>query len=738
MDALTPRKTLLKPLSDEEFQQTVSLECDNAVDWIDSNISNIRRLAEDYYQGKTSIPAEKGRSNIIVTTVRDTIHQVLPSIGRIFCQTDTTGEFSSDDEEDEQICKEMTLFVNGVFNKYEGYSCLITATTNALKSRVGIVKVDLEKKLVGSHQRTQNLSEDELKELMFEVQMGDVIITELSDPQMDPMSGVDMGRQAVLTRKSYRNKWLLTTIAPEELLVDSEATSVEDARLIGIRRELPIWQAMRLLDLSFDDLSKMTTDDGSSLKNERNSRLGYDPTSFSENGVNDQTTKHVLITEAWMRVDADGDGIVELRHLICGGPTYEILVDEVVQFVPLAIFKIDLQPNVFFPISLAEDLIQDQDALTIITRSILDNVALVNQPRTAINENMVNLEDAKNTEIGAIIRTKATGQIEELVTPFTAGNTLPVLEYLHQNSEARSGVTKLSQGLDPNALQSTSRIAANAAVMGSDSRLEMMARNIAETGMKNLFLTILRTAMYQLTSKQSIKTPQGYKQVNPAFWHDQINININVGLGNGRIEEKQQTLMGVAAVQQEIIKLLGPANPLSGWENLRNTYKLLLRLSGIKNVSDFFPFVDPQVINQLDQQQKQMAAQASQNPPPPDLVGAAKVKAQSDMQINQAKIAAQTQGDIQKMQAEQQMKFADMQKETQKTIAEMQQKHQLEMTSLRSEMITKMTIAGWQVDQKRDEANQKFATDAAKAQLDAQTKVDVARENATNQVGPQQ
>jgi hypothetical protein len=410
-------------------------------------------------------------------------------------------------------------------------------------------------------------------------------------------------------------------------------------------------------------------------------------------------------------------------------------VDETVPFIPLAIFVVDLQPNVFFPVSLAEDLIQDQDGMTAITRSIMDNVALVNQPRTAINENMVNLEDAKNTEIGAIIRTKAVGQIEELATPFTAGQTLPVLEYLQQNSEARSGVTKLSQGLDPNALQSTSRIASNAAVMGSDARIEMMARNIAETGMKNLFLTILRTAMFQLKGKQSIKTPQGYKEINPQFWHDQITVGVNVGTGNGRIEEKQQTLMGMAAVQQQIIQLLGPANPLCSWENLRNTYKHLLRLSGLKNVGDFFPFVDPKIVQQVDQQQKQAAAAANQNPPPPDLVGAAKVKAQSDMQINDAKIKAQTQADIQKMQAEMTQHFTQMQKEQQQTLATLSQKHDMEMASLRAEMTTKLTIAAWSDDQKRDAANQQYAVDAKKVALDNETKLQVARENASNQVG---
>jgi predicted transcriptional regulator len=105
------------------------------------------------------------------------------------------------------------------------------------------------------------------------------------------------------------------------------------------------------------------------------------------------------------------------------------------------------------------------------------------------------------------------------------------------------------------------------------------------------------------------------------------------------------------------------------------------------------------------------------------------------MQINQAKIAAQTQGDIQKMQAQMQQHFTQMQKEQEQTLATLSQKHDMEMASLRAEMTTKLTIAAWSDDQKRDAANQQYAVDAKKVALDNETKLQVARENASNQVG---
>ena len=753
MDMRNPdRKSVdLKPLTTEELQSVVSWEVGRSVDWIESNISDIRQKCETYYMGGTAQVSERGRAQVTISTVRDTIHAILPSIGRIFTQTDVVGEFSSDDEEDEQMTQDETLFCNGIFNKFGGYKAMIQATTDAMKSRIGVVKVDLERVKVASHQKSEMMDDEELEELQEEVQLGNIIITEISDPMDQEMPGMappgmegaesempdllsmmapqppppPMLRQVTMTRHVMRNKWTLSPLAPEDFIVDSSATEIENARLVGVRRNMAIYEAMSSLGLLYDDLKDQSSDDTSALENEKFNRLRYDTSDWDSNTSVDPTAKTVLITELWMRIDADGDEVAELRHFICAGVNYEILVDEVVHFVPLAVFMTDLQPHVFFPISLTEDMIQDQDVMTSITRSIVDNVAFVNSPRTAINETQVNLEDAKNTEIGAMIRVKSMGQIEELATPFVAGQTLPILQYLHENSEQRSGVTKLSQGLDPNALQSTSRIASNAMVTGSDARIEMMARNIAETGMKELFVAILRTAMYHLKGKQSIRTPSGYKFINPALWHDQINVNINVGLGNGRIEEKQVTLQGMAGVQQEIVKMMGMNNPLCGWTNLRNTYKTILRLSGIKNVGDYFPFVPDEQLKAFEQQMEQKNAEAakSQQPSAPDLVGAAKVKAESDIQVNQAKIMAQQQADIMKMQ-----------KEQQELIATMQQKHELDMTAMRADMQTKLTIAGWSDDQKRDAANQKFAVDSKKVELDNETKRQVARENASNQV----
>jgi hypothetical protein len=101
--------------------------------------------------------------------------------------------------------------------------------------------------------------------------------------------------------------------------------------------------------------------------------------------------RNVTVTEAYMRIDVDGTGVPVLHKIICGGTSYEMLDYEVCDEIPFSKFEIDPEPHAFYGRSLAELVIDDQDAATAILRGILDNVALTNNPRTAFVDGMVDM-----------------------------------------------------------------------------------------------------------------------------------------------------------------------------------------------------------------------------------------------------------------------------------------------------------------------------------------------------------
>jgi hypothetical protein len=97
-----------------------------------------------------------------------------------------------------------------------------------------------------------------------------------------------------------------------------------------------------------------------------------------------------------------------------------------------------------------------------ILRDMLDNLAQAVKPQTAVVEGQVNLDDVLNPDTSNVIRMRAPGMVQPFVTPFVGKEGLPVLDFLTNVREARTGMSDASQGLDPKVLQSTDKAAVSA------------------------------------------------------------------------------------------------------------------------------------------------------------------------------------------------------------------------------------------------------------------------------------
>ena len=106
-------------------------------------------------------------------------------------------------------------------------------------------------------------------------------------------------------------------------------------------------------------------------------------------------------------------------------------------------------------------------------------------------EDLVNMDDVLNNEIGAIRRMKQIGAIQANPVPFVAGSTLPALQYMDDQVEAKTGVSRASMGLDPDALQNATATAVSMTMSAAAGQIEVIARNFAEGGMKQMFKLML-------------------------------------------------------------------------------------------------------------------------------------------------------------------------------------------------------------------------------------------------------
>ncbi len=112
-----------------------------AVDFVESEITQDRIKAQRYFDGEVDIGYEDGRSSVVATKVRDTVRAVKPSLMRVFMSTARPVEYIPKGPEDVAFAEQATDYMHYVFNQNDGFRVLNDAFHDALINKPGIVKV---------------------------------------------------------------------------------------------------------------------------------------------------------------------------------------------------------------------------------------------------------------------------------------------------------------------------------------------------------------------------------------------------------------------------------------------------------------------------------------------------------------------------------------------------------------------------------------------------------------------
>ena len=673
----------LKPKTMTEIEGIVSNAIDDAVSFVEGEIMDERIRAQEYYDGEVDLGHEDGRSKVVATKVRDTIRAVKPSLMRIFLSTAKPVEYIPRGAEDVPMADQATEFMHHEFTRLNGYRVINDAFQDALVKKQGIVKAYWMTYPEAEIHTYTDLSDEEYTYLIDDENVQVLEHSMEMSIEIDPMgTEVEMPiHSAKISRQSEKGELCIQSVPPEEFFISRDARTIEDAYVVAHRTEM---RAGDVIAMGFDkdivmDLNSL--EGGGVVSSEEDyTRRGYDA-DFKEESASDPSMKNVTITEAYMRIDVEGTGIPILHKITCGGTKYKVLDFEPCDETPFAKFEIDPEPHAFYGRSLAEIVMDDQDAATSILRGILDNVAMTNNPRMAVTPG-VNIDDLLNNEIGSIVRMQQMGQVQDLSVPFVAGQTLSALTYLDSLVETKTGVSRASMGLDPDAMQSTTKAAVQATIQAGAGQTEVMVRNLAD-GMRDLFGLMLRITHKNVDEEQMMRMNGRFVPVDPRVWDGSMDVMINVGLGTGREEEKAIALNQALQMQQLVYQTYGAQNGLVSMTNIRNTLADQLAVAGIRNADRYFAPITEEIEMQMLQQQ-QAAQEAQGQAPDPNA---------AFLQAEQMKVQAKMQADAAKLQM-------DMMKNAQAD------------------------------DLKRDQMAQDLLVDAAKIYGEYGTKVDVARVKA--------
>ena len=709
-------------MKEDEIQGAVKNAIEAAIDYVDTSIREDRERAQKYFDGAVDLSHEEGRSKVVSTKVRDVVRGAKPGLMRVFLNNDKFVEFIPKGVEDVANAEQATAYTHWVFDKVGGYNVLSNAIHDSLVKKVGIVKVWWNNSTIAESHTYENLSDDEVEMLVSDDEVEIIEHSQELTMEMDEM-GMEVSRNVhsmLISHKYEEGEMLVEGIPPEEFFIDGSAKSIDDAYIVCHKAEK---RAGDLVAMGFDQdvIDGLVGEDDNSENEgeEKLLRFGESVDSTDEE-INDPSMRSIIVTEAYLKIDIEGDGVPTLHKFLCGGTNYQILEQEPWDKVPFADFHVDPEPHAFYGRSLAELVMNDQDTTTSVLRGILDNVALVNTPRLEVNEDLINIDDVLNNEIGAVIRSEQIGSVNPLVVPFVAGSTLPALQYLDMLVEEKTGISKMSMGLNADALQNTTATAAAITQQASAGHVEVMARNLGE-GMKRLFQLMLHVSVKNSPDEQMMRLNGEFISVDPQVWNSSMDMQINVGLGTGQEDVKASALMQTFQTQQQIWQTYGPTNGLVTMTMMRNTLADTLALSGIKNVDRYYAPMSPeseaQLMAQMAEQAAQQAEQAGQqgDPMAQALIQTEQMKAQAKMQSDQMRMQGKMQGDQIKLQAEMQVKAAQMQSAQGKELADLQLKY-------------RELQAG--DDLNRDKMNQDLLVEAAKILGQYGTSVDVERVRA--------
>jgi len=632
-----------QPMDEGQIESIARDAVSDAIDFIESEIAQDRIKAQRYFEGEVDLGEEEGRSKIVATKVRDTIRQIKPSLMRVFLSNESYVQFTPSKPQDVEAADVATRYVHSQFTEKNGYRVINDVFHDALLKKAGVVKVYWDEAQKSDTHEYTNLTEEEF---MLLAQDDDVDVTQHSvtyEVQMDEQ-GVEIQipfHDAKIVRTTTEGSLRVESVPPEEFFVDRNSKSIDDFYVIGHRTEM---RAGDLVAMGYDpdivfSLSGISDHD-TMAEAEDFERRGYDQE--QDEDIRDPSMRKVAVTEAYMRIDVDGTGVAQLHKITMGGGRYQLLDYEPWDQIPFAVFECDPEPHAFFGRSVADLIIEDQDAATAILRGVLDNIAMVNNPRLAMVEGQVNIDDLLNNEIGGIVRLRDPNAVQQLSIPFAAGQVLGAMQYYDQVVEAKTGVSKASVGLDPDALTNQTATAARLTASAAAGQIEVIARNLAEGGMSRMFKLMLKLLAENSPEEQMMRMTGGmFRPIDPRSWNTEMSISVNVGLGTGKEDERLQALQQTLQTQLQFYQTGGPNNGIVSMTNIRNTLADILAITGIRNSDRYYQTMTPEIEAQLIMMQQQAMAQAAQGQQDQQaqaLVQAETIRAQAKAQSDMAKI----------------------------------------------------------------------------------------------------
>ena len=568
-------------VSDEQLINLVEAGVQNSVgDWLNSSDLTRERLRSTYeYAGVPEFHlAPQGVSTIVDTSTTEVVEAYTAVLCELFLNNGKLARFEPMDESPGayKAAHEASMLTNyAIFKQNKGWEAIQTWIKSALLWKNSIIRWDyvedykykIEEYDEIEPERLDILLADEMVELIGDLEYENKL-GETTDPLADPQEAQLVYTNVRIRRKKDKSRVRIENIPPESFRISRDAKSIDDAVFVGIQVEMTRSEIRKYWPeitegWDVDDWNLLGSDDrwlGNARYSEdiaaRKYVTGqeYWQGSVSEDYYPLEANRQVTITECWMNVDRDGDGIAELKHFIIAGNT--ILAEEDVDMVPIATLSpIDI-PFEFYGLSMADFTRSSTLASTAILRGFVENTYLTNYAPKLADPNVVDFSALQNMKPKQIVPTNGNpaAAVAPLPPETISTGTVPLLEHLQMIKEQATGMSKAAQGLQDELYVSGNSEAKLAQVQSaSQKRIQHIARRFAETGLKRLCKGVYATMRECVNTKVKMRYEGVYMEVNPQDLPMEMECTIFLDLGENSNSNK---ILKLGRIGSEILPAL--------------------------------------------------------------------------------------------------------------------------------------------------------------------------------------
>lgn len=463
-------------------------------------------------------------------------------------------------------------------------------------------------------------------------------------------------------RREQVVKYVVVGVPPEEIRISKDFRTIDDVRFICHEVERT---RSDLISEGWpkEEVMRLPAHGTAEGDEEKANRHDYDGSYDLDENSGDPSQEMVLVSQAYIRVDYNGDGVAEYRRVLKSG-TY-VHENEVTDDHPFALFTPILMPYKGIGLSFYDAVEDLQRINTVLTRQMLDNAYQANIPQKTVVDGQVNLDDLLNPRVGGIVRVKSLDAMRVDQTPFIGAQALTVLGHFAQVRDMRTGVTEMNSALNADSLSKGSigsEGVANLMAQGGQ-RMRLIARVLAETGIKRLYKLVLKEVCQYQDRPAQIEINGRWLTVDPREWKNGFHLQIKVGVGTIEKRQEVSNLMLIGQAQQQLIMggLISPEGALV-------TASKLVKAMGYRDPEEFFPPAHPQP------------------PQPPEAVQVEQIKQQGKMQEIQFKAQADIQVETMKQEAQAAQAMQETQLESERNAMELQNNMALEQYKIDKQM----------------------------------------------------